>query len=171
MLSPDDDRRVTKLLDKEFSERNGEISPDGRWLAYESDESGQDQIYVRPFPAVNQGRWKVSPNGGREPLWARSGRELFYLASDGSLVGVPVDVARGSASFVWAAPAKLFEDRKFLGGPNGRTGVDHLLRTYDVSSDETRFLRIKVGEDGGTRGGLVVVQNWFEELKRLVPTK
>jgi len=174
MLSLEGEPRVTKVLEREFAERNGEVSPDGRWLAYESDESGQVQIYVRPFPAVDQGMWRVSPNGGREPLWARSGRELFYLAPDGTLMGVRVDVAQGSASFAWAAPMKLIDDRTFLGGPNVSTGMDYFLRTYDVSPDGMRFLRIKVKEVGETNvvpDGLVVVQNWFEELKRLVPTK
>ncbi|MGH8648697.1 MAG: TolB family protein, partial [Burkholderiales bacterium] len=76
------DRRATRLVQTMFDERNGEISPDGRWLAYESNESGQSQIYVRPFPAVDEGRWQVSTSGGVQPLWARSGRELFYLAPD-----------------------------------------------------------------------------------------
>ena len=67
----------------EFIERNGEVSPDGRWLSYESNESGQFRIYVRPFPAVDQGRWQVSTDGGRQPLWARNGRELIYMTPTG----------------------------------------------------------------------------------------
>jgi eukaryotic-like serine/threonine-protein kinase len=173
MLSLERDRPVTRLLEKEFAERNGEISPDGRWLAYEADELGQPEIYVRPFPAVEQGVWRISLNGGREPLWARNGRELFYLAPDGTLMGVPVDVAQGSASFAWGTAAKLIDGGSFVGGPNTTT-VGYLLRTYDVSPDGARFLRIKVKEEreaGGAAQGVVVVQNWTEELKRLVPTK
>ena len=107
MLSLAGDRTVTPLVQTMFIERNGEISPDGRWLSYESNESGQFQIYVRPFPAVDQGRWQVSTDGGRQPLWARDGRELIYVTSDGTLMGVPVDVGQTSASFVAGTPATL----------------------------------------------------------------
>ena len=172
MLSLEGERRVTKVLDREFAERNPEVSPDGRWLAYESDESGQPQIYVRPFPAVTQGMWRVSANGGREPLWARSGRELFYLDPDGTLMAAAVDIAPGSVSFAWATPTRLMEDREFLGGPKVPTGLDYLLRTYDVSPDGMRLLRIKAKEVGETQDapqGLVIVQHWFDELKRLLP--
>ena len=107
MLSLAGDRTVTQLVQTMFIERNGEISPDGRWLSYESNESGQFQIYVRPFPAVDQGRWQVSTGGGRQPLWARNGRELIYVTSDGTLMGVPVDVRQTNASFVAGTPATL----------------------------------------------------------------
>jgi serine/threonine-protein kinase len=82
--------RVTPLLQTKFNERNGIVSPDGRWLAYESDSSGSFEIYIRPFPNVGDGQWQVSTAGGRQPLWARSGKELFYLGADGTLVRVPV---------------------------------------------------------------------------------
>ncbi len=163
------DRRVTWLVKTRFSELNGEISPDGRWLAYESDESGQFEIYVRPFPAVDQGRWLVSMNGGRQPLWARSGQELFYLAPDGTLMGVPVRVAQGSVNLGAGTPAKLAEGSGYYNGEDPNLG-----RTYDVSPDGARFLRIKVKEGvpntSGAPSRVVVVQSWFEELKRLVPT-
>jgi serine/threonine-protein kinase len=165
LLTLDKDPRVVPLVQTAFNEQNGEISPDGLWLAYESDEPGQAQIYVRPFPAVDQGRWQVSTGGGTEPLWARSGRELFYRASDGTLMGVAVTV-QGATSFTWGTPAKLVEGRYFAGG-----GV-YSGRTYDASPDGARFLMIKEG--GGTDEtaappSIVVVQHWVEELKRLVP--
>jgi len=81
------------LIRTNFQERTAEISLDGRWLAYESDESGRLEVYVRPFPEVNDGRWQVSTTGGRMPLWARNGRELFYLAPDGPIMAVPVERA------------------------------------------------------------------------------
>ena len=92
------------LLKTPFSELNGEVSPNGRWLAYQSNESGQFEIYVRPFPGVDEGRFVVSTGGGRQPSWAQSGRELFYVAPDGSLMGVPVDLGQAGASFVKANP-------------------------------------------------------------------
>ena len=117
-------------------ERNGEISPDGRWLAYESNDSGQFQIFVRPFPDVNKGKWQVSTAGGTQPLWARNGQELFYLAPSGALMSVPVE--RGTT---WTAgtPTRLIDAQYYVGvGTN-------VARTYDVSPDGKRFLMIKEG--------------------------
>jgi serine/threonine-protein kinase len=79
--------RPQPLVQTPFNEINGEISPDGRWLAYESNESGRLEIYVRPLPDVNSGRWQVSTEGGTRPLWARSGRELFYVTPAGDALG------------------------------------------------------------------------------------
>jgi serine/threonine-protein kinase len=158
------DHRVQPLLQTPYDEQEGTISPDGRWIAYESDSSGRPEIYVRPFPAVASGQSQVSPVGGRRPLWARDGRELFYLTTAGpasTLMRVPVE-ARGT---VWNAgtPVALFQGRYF-------TGVQG--RTYDVSPDGRGFLMIKeAGADqGDARPQIIVVQNWTEELKRLVPT-
>jgi serine/threonine-protein kinase len=150
------------LLQTPFEERNGVISPDGRWLAYESDSSGRFEIYVRPFPNVSDGQWLISTAGGTRPRWARNGRELFYLAPDGALTAVRVD-ARDTT---WSAgrPAKILEGRYFSGG--ARLGT-----TYDISPDGQRFLMIKQADSGQTAPPpqIVVVKNWFEELKRLVP--
>src|SRR5262249_38906900 len=78
------DRKVIALIHSPFNEQNPEVSPDGRWVAYESAESGQVQIYVRPFPAVDTGRWQVSTGGGTRASWARNGRELFYATGTDS---------------------------------------------------------------------------------------
>jgi len=155
---------VTPLVQTPFSERNGEVSPDGNWLAYEADDSGRYEIYVRPFPDVTRGLWQVSTEGGTRPLWARSGQELFYLAPTGALMRV--GVGRGP---MWGAtePTKLFEGR--YGPPAFHTG-----RTYDVSHDGQRFLMIKnnaPGDPNATPASMVVVLNWTEELKRLVPRR
>ena len=90
------ERKSTPLLNASHSEHNAEVSPDGRWMAYQSNESGADEVYVRPFPKVNDGRWQISTGGGTRPAWARSGREIFYLKADGSLIAVPVE-HRGEA--------------------------------------------------------------------------
>ena len=125
------------LIQTPFVERNGEVSPDGRWLAYEANDSGQFDIYVRPFPDVATGRWQVSTGGGTRPLWAPNGQELFYLAPTGVLMGV--GVTRGST---WAAtaPVRLLE-RPYFAGYGGLV----VGRTYDVSPDGRRFLMIKEG--------------------------
>jgi hypothetical protein len=109
MLTLDKERRVQPLIQALFNERNGQISPDGRWLAYESNESGQYQIYVRPFPDVNSGRWQVSTAAGTQPRWARNGQELLYVSPMGELMAVTV--GRG-ASWTAGRPTKLFDARK-----------------------------------------------------------
>jgi serine/threonine-protein kinase len=160
------DRKVSLLVHTMFDERNAEASPDGRWVAYESNESGQFEIYVRPFPQVDDGRWLVSAGGGRQPAWARNGRELFFWGADGALMTAAVDVTRGSAGFSVGTPTKLIEAGSFYAAE----GEINLGRTYDVSLDGRRFLMIKAGdEQAGAAPNLIVVQHFDEELKRLVP--
>ena len=112
-LALDGTRRVTPLLQTKFDERNGIVSPDGRWLAYESNSSGPFEIYVRPFPNVGGGQWQVSTAGGRQPLWARSGKELFYVGADGALLRVPVEAS--GATWNAGTPMKLLEGRYYTG--------------------------------------------------------
>ena len=169
MVTLDKDHRVQPLVQTSFFEGNGEISPDGRWLAYQSNDSGQPQISVRPFPDVNNGHWQVSTAGGIQPLWARNGEELFYLAPKGALMSVRIEPG---TTWRAAPPTTVLNGQYFFGG-DLLAGVV-LTRTYDASPDGKRFLMIK---DAGAAGpavapaSIVVVQNWLEELKRLVPTK
>ena len=149
-----------------FDELNAEVSPNGQWLAYESNESGRREIHVRPFPNVEANRQQVSINGGTQPLWARNGQELFY-ESMGTLMRVPV---KTGATFERGTPEKVFDRRRMFvrplfAGPG---------RMYDVSADGQQFLMIKetgVADERPPSARIVLVQNWFEELKRLVPTK
>ena len=146
------------LLQTPFTEDNGEISPDGRWLAYQSNESGRFEISVRPFPNVDGGRWTISTSGGTHPLWARRGTELFYLDGTGAMTRVPIQTA---PTFSAGTPTTLFDTRYVTRG----TG-----RAYDVSPDGQRFLMIKAA--GGEQApSMVVVVNWLEELKAKLPTK
>jgi serine/threonine-protein kinase len=157
------DKRVEPLIQTPFAERNAEISPDGRWVAYESNDSGEFQIYVRPFPDVTKGKWPVSVGGGTQPLWARNGQELFYLGSGNALMSVRV---KQDASWSAATPTKLIE------APYYRGGGTITSRSYDVSADGKRFLMIKDAAGSGPSAAplsIVVVQNWFEELRRLAP--
>jgi serine/threonine-protein kinase len=162
------ERRTEPLLRTPFHEVNAEISPDDRWLAYESNESGQREIYVRPFPDISGGRWQVSTGGGTRPLWARNGQELFYMAVTGdgaTLMRVPVE--RGT-TWNGGAPTTLFAGRYFFSDAIGGVGEG---RTYDVSPDGRRFLMIKESDgDASAPRNIVLVQNWTEELKRLVPS-
>ena len=159
----------TPLVKTKFNELNGEISPDGRWMAYESNESGRYEVYVRPFPDVNSGHWQVSTSGGRTPVWARSGDELFFVSPDGTILGVGVE--RSSSSWSSSTPTKVLQGAAYYLLAANATG--QLGRPFDVSADGKRFLMIKPGSGAATPQpqNLVVVQHWTEELKRLVPTK
>jgi serine/threonine-protein kinase len=148
------------LLAATYSESNGVVSPDGRWLAYQSNESGRDEIYVRPFPDVNSGRWQVSTDGGTRPLWSRNGRELFYYLPPGVIMSAPVAPDK---SFTAGTPTVVVKGA-YLSPQTGRM--------YDVSPDGRRFLLIKESPGEGPAPPppqLIVVQHWLEELKRLVP--
>ncbi len=125
--------RVTPLLQSPFAERNGVVSPDGRWLAYESNDSGRFEISVRPFPDVNSGHWQVTSAGGTRPLWTRNGQELIYVSPTGALMSV--GVARGTS---WAAmrPVLVVKEGYIT------TPLVDLGRTYDVGPDG-RFLMVK----------------------------
>jgi serine/threonine-protein kinase len=156
LLSSDQSGSISTLVSGTSVEHNAELSPDGRWIAYQSNESGRHEIYVRPFPRVSDGRWQISNSGGTHPAWARNGRELFYIAPAG-LVSVPVRSGRtfefGNASVV-------------LKGASERYWVATVGRAYDVAPDGQRFLMLKEEEPSAAR--IHVVQNWFEELTRLV---
>ena len=143
----------------EYAEDNASISPDGRWIAYESSESGRREVYVRPFPDVGSGRIPISSGGGTKPLFAPNGRELFYFDSaSGYMLAVPV---KTSGEFTRGAPARLFPARYFF----------TQARNYDVTSDGQRFLMLKdpPSETGDrTPTPINVVVDWFEELKQRV---
>ena len=161
MLSLEGERVSTPLLNTEFSERNATLSPDGRWIAYQSDESGQFEVYVRPFPDVDDGKWQVSSDGGTWPLWAPDGRELFYLGPQ-DMMSVAIET---EPAITLGRREPLFDTAPYL-RPPGLT-----IRRVAIAPDG-RFLLLKQGGGSGVSAAppsIVVVQNWFEELKRLVP--
>ena len=148
------DTTLVPLVTTPAVEMSPAVSPDGRWLAYSSDESGTAEVYVRPFPDAATARWQVSSNGGTNPVWSRDGRELFYLSGRGEMASVPI---KPGPTFNPGEPTPLFSVGPFT--VNGNAGV------FDVSPDGKRFLMIRpVAGLGETE--LVVVQNWFEELKQ-----
>lgn len=130
------------------------FSPDGRWLAYVSSESGRNEVYVQPFPGPG-GKRQISTEGGRELLWPRDGRELFYRNGN-QMMAVEVTT---EPTFSAGIPRLIFEGRYW--GTGARAD-------YDVSSDSQRFLMIKEAEQGQAQ--INVVLNGFEELKRKVPS-
>jgi serine/threonine-protein kinase len=143
---------------------NPEIFPDERWLAYESNESGVFEIYVRPYPAVDAGRWQLSTSGGRQPLWSPDGRELFFWNSEGSLMGVPLR-AGPRETFAAGDAVKIID-----GGYFTADGEVNLGRTYDITPDGRRFVMIKDMRDGEQPTSLSIILNWTEELARRLPT-
>jgi serine/threonine-protein kinase len=150
--------QVIPLIHTSFNEAGGELSPDERYLAYQSDESGRFEIYVRTFPDINAGRWQISTDGGSAPVWAHNGNELFYLDRDGILTAVPTRL-RGS-SLVAGAPARILTKKYAV--PRG------LVRSYDVSRDDRRFLMQKDanGDPRATQARMIVVTNWSQELEQ-----
>jgi serine/threonine protein kinase len=136
------------------------VSPDGRWLAYTSGESGTQQVYVVPFPGPG-GKWQISTTGGVEARWSKSGHELFYVKAGtqaGSLIAVPYTTDRNS--FQAGQPQTLFEDRIELRAP---------FTSYDVSPDGQHFVAFQfpAGPRHGSREATVVL-HWFDEVRRLV---
>jgi serine/threonine-protein kinase len=143
---------------------DGAVSPDGRWLAYVTGVAGVPHIFVSPLANPGAGRTHLTPSGGSQPRWAGHGRELFYTALDGSLMSVPV---QSGATFTAGTPTKLFEGTYYAG-----RGVLSRGGTYDVSPDGQRFLMLsQIGDRSQLTepATVIVVKNWGEELKRLVP--
>jgi Tol biopolymer transport system component/predicted Ser/Thr protein kinase len=161
-LAGDHERR--SLLATKFNERGPALSPDGRWLAYDSDESGQFEIYVRPFPDVGAGKWLVSSGGGQEPKWSRDGRTLVFLGPESVM---ETAVGTGSPFTHEAVEAVLDREPYTFGGTP---------REYDISPDAQRFLLAKQSSNGANTAAdlftqIVVVTNWTEELKQRVPAQ
>jgi len=152
-IRPGTDTAPTPLVATPFTEISPVLSPDGRWLAYLSNESGKDEIYVVPFPNTSAGKWAISTGGGTEPLWSHRGTELFYRDASGNLVAVEVNtdptfsVGRSTALF----PAAGYTARRFT-------------PQYAVAPDDRRFLMVRPLETTSP-DNIIVVENWFEELK------
>jgi Tol biopolymer transport system component len=152
------DRKAQPFLRTPFDEGAPAFSPDGRWLVYVSNESGRNEIYVQSYPD-QRGKWQISTEGGTEPTWNRNGRELFYRTGDKMMA---VDIAT-QPGFAAGRPRMLFK-RQYQPSPVMRAN-------YDVSADGQRFLMLKPSEQAQAATTQInVVLNWFEELKRRVPT-
>jgi serine/threonine-protein kinase len=156
------EKRLQTLLQSPGVERNPAIAPNGRFLACNSDESGRQEIYVRPFPDVGARRWQISPDGGAFPVWTRGGREIIYTDSHSRIMAAAVR-ANGVGEFEVSRPEPLFT---FAGSAG--YGLD---RDFDVTHDGERFLFLASAGPplNEAAAELVLVQNWVEELTGLVP--
>lgn len=162
VLPLDGARPAEPLLATEHQELNGEISPDGRWLAYQSNETGTFEVYLRPFPDVAEGYWQVSTDGGFQPVWNRDGTELYYLDSR-RLLAARID--RGDTPTIGTTRVVL--------DTLPYTPYERASRTYDIAPDGQRFLFTSAAatiSDRPFQGveRYEVVLNWVEELRRLV---
>jgi len=158
------DTVTTPVAAEPYDEKAVSLSADGHWVAYESTETGRDEVYVRPFPEVNEGKWQVSTGGGINPKWSRDGRELFYVDGARQMTAARVDTrAGGTGSFRVLEREPLFNvtERQIYAQDN--------YAGWDVTSDGQRFIMIQfAGGQGGTPHDLVVVENFFRELQEKV---
>jgi eukaryotic-like serine/threonine-protein kinase len=140
-----------------YDETAPSLSPDGNWLLYQSDESGRREIYVRPFPDVDQGRVQVSVGGGEAPLWSRNGREIFFLSADRQMMAV---------SFTAAATPTLTAPRALFTVPPALLGVETAYTTpWDVAADGRFLMMRSIWQTEGSARIPVVVHNLFTELR------
>jgi Tol biopolymer transport system component len=166
----DKDGTLQTLLDSDFSETQPALSPNERWLAYSSNESGRFEVYVQPFPNVDDGKWQISINGGGGPVWGPDGRSLYYRESVNRLM--IADVSEGDSvsfggirEYSESANVRLTTVQEIAGALGVR-------RPYDIHPDGDRMLVRVMGDgelDGNAFQGFVVTQNWFSDLRSRVP--
>jgi Tol biopolymer transport system component len=145
------EKKTSLFLSTPANEANGRFSPDVRWLAYASDESGRYEVYVQPFPGTG-GKWQISTAGGGQPIWNRNGKEIFYMSADNKLMAVDV---KADSGFEAGTPRALF-DVRLKSGTGWR---------YDISPDGQRFLaNTVVGEVKANP--ITLVLNWAAEIKK-----
>jgi hypothetical protein len=151
----------------EAQQADGWFSPNGLRVAYTSNESGKDEVYVVSFQtpsnstvrkgAETNGKWQISPSGGHLPRWRHDGRELFYIAEDGNLMSVPV--TSGDSKFEIGAARPLFR-------PNaGTIAMGHTTAAYDVSLDGSKFI-MNIGPSPETTAPITLVENWLSDFKK-----
>lgn len=159
MVLLDGTEEAEMLLNTVYNEHTPMISPDGKWLAYVTNEDGQEEVYVRPFPALEP-KIRISTDGGTEPLWSRDGSELFYR-NNRSVMSVSIVT---EPEFLPGKPEKLFEGDYQMGDVQASPNTN-----YDVSADG-RFIMLRPTEPVEADSHIEVVFNWFEELEELVPS-
>jgi serine/threonine-protein kinase len=154
-IRPAQDTASRLIVGAVFDEYAPALSPNARWLAYVSNESGREEVYVRPFPDADRAKTQVSIDGGTEPRWANSGRELFYRTSRGEMV---VRAVGGTETFEMGPPEILFDASQFAG--------DNYHAIYDLTPDDSQF--VMIGTNESIREDVILVFNWIEELKAKV---
>jgi eukaryotic-like serine/threonine-protein kinase len=169
-LPMEGDKTIKLLLQRKYQEGVPQISPDGQWMAYSSDESGRLEVYVRPFPNVNSGKWKVSTSGGWMQLWLKNERELLYWTQDAKMMAVAIETA---PAFKPGIPRVLFELPAVSSSYMTVSAIP-----WDISPDGKRFLMLKSMQRTEDAPGanvpkkiINIVLNWTEELKQRLQAK
>jgi predicted RNase H-related nuclease YkuK (DUF458 family) len=157
-IRPGRDSVGTPLLATQYEERAATLSPDDHWMAYVSNETGRDEVYVCPFPEASASKWQVSTDGGTEPVWERDGRELFYRNGNDDLVAVEVTAA---TTFAVGSKRVLFSARPYY------PDVNHA--NYDVDRGGRRFLMLRIDSTSG--GELILVDHWFADVTAMMRSR
>src|SRR5262245_13062024 len=152
-LPLDGDRTPIPVVQSTFDDVHGQFSPDGRWIAYSSNESGRYEIYVRPFSGSG-GRWQISSAGGIYPRWRRDGKELFFIAPDNGMMAVPIEAP---APFRPGVPVALFPTNLATGGNTGSAGFSSRTE-YEVDAAGRFLLNVRVGDAAASP--ITIMQNW-----------
>jgi Tol biopolymer transport system component len=148
-------RQAKPLFQAKWIVRNAQFSPDGRWVAYSSNETGNSEVYVSPFPSAD-GKWQVSRGGGEEPRWRRDGKELFYLSAEGKMMAVAV---KTGSNFEAGSPVALFQTHL-------RQPISLMeLVSYDATADGQKFL-INTKVDEPNAAPLSIILNWASEMEK-----
>jgi dipeptidyl aminopeptidase/acylaminoacyl peptidase len=155
------ERKPFPVVQTRFDERQGQLSPNGRWVAYVSNETGSDDVYIRAFPGPG-GKWQVSTTGGIDPRWRRDGQELFFVAPDGKLMAVPIQVGADRSTLSPGTPVALFPTR-FPTGANITIGW--LSKAQYAVARDGRFLMNLPVEDTAA-SPITIVQNWPTALEQ-----
>ena len=153
------DRKAFPVVQTRFDERRGQFSPDGRWVSYESNESGVFEIYVRGFPGSG-GKWQISTAGGTQARWRRDGKELFYIGPDGRMMAAPIATASDGQTLNVGQPVALFMTHLATG-----SGITANRPQYDVAADGRFLLNTNV-DDSLPAPPITIVQNWQAALKK-----
>jgi serine/threonine-protein kinase len=150
------DTSPVPLLASRFTEKNPAVSPEGKWLAYASNESGRDEVYVRPFPNTNDGRWQISTAGGAQPRWSPDGRTLYFLDPTSRMIAVGVTTG---ALFAVGESKPLFDASGFT--------LEAFHQAYDLTPDGRFFLFLapRRTADGSATPHLVRVDHWFRDIE------
>jgi len=151
--------KASPYIESPFDKAQARISPDGRWLAYTTNDSGMYQIMVQSFPDPNRGRWQITAQGGIEPKWRRDGRELYYLALDGNLMAVPIKETRPEQPFEAGTSTVLFQTPLTVSRTQSPRD-----RRYDVAPDGRFLIAIPVAAGGPEP--VTAVVNWASELEK-----
>jgi serine/threonine protein kinase len=148
------DKKPFPFLKTRFDERDGQISPDGKWIAYQSNESGRFEIYAQPFPGPG-GKFQISTNGGAQPRWNKNGKEIFYLSLDSKMMATPLTLSLDGQSLETGTRAALFPARVAGGGVSAANNKQQ----YAVSADGQRFL-VNIDASDGSTSPIIIIYNW-----------